>query len=37
MKIKHEKLLWPQWCTWTLLAVIATSIVTVIAAVNDIY
>ena len=28
---------WPAWSTWALLAVIATSVVTVAAAINDIW
>jgi hypothetical protein len=33
---KHEKELWPRWSNWVLLAIGVTSIVTVVAALNDI-
>jgi hypothetical protein len=37
MAAKQEKLAWPAWSTWALLAVIVSALVTVAATVNDIW
>ena len=37
MKRPEPAMDWPQWATWALLAVIVTSIVTIAAAINDIW
>jgi hypothetical protein len=37
MTSKHEKQHWPAWSNWALLAVVLTSVVTVVAALNDIF
>ena len=37
MKRTEPAMDWPQWATWALLAVIVTSIVTIAAAINDIW
>lgn len=34
---KLKKLEWPAWATWGMLAVVATSLVTIAAAINDIW
>ena len=37
MKRTEPAMDWPQWATWALLAVVVTSIVTIAAAINDIW
>jgi hypothetical protein len=37
MAHKAEKDIWPWWTKWTLLAVVLTSILTIVATLNDIY
>jgi hypothetical protein len=32
-----EKLLWPKWASWALVAVIITCLLTIAATINDIW
>jgi hypothetical protein len=34
---EHPNLYWPRWATWALVAVVASSFLTVAAAINDIW
>ena len=37
MELKQAKPDWPWWSTWALLAVVVTAILTIGAAINDIW
>jgi len=37
MKEADQKLDWPQWCTWALIAIVVSSVVTIGATINDIW
>jgi hypothetical protein len=37
MKMHHGELEWPAWAPWTLLAIIITALITVVATINDIW
>jgi hypothetical protein len=37
MAHKAEKDIWPWWTKWALIAVVLTSILTIVATLNDIY
>jgi len=33
----HAKDLWPRWSNWALIAIVLTSILTIVATLNDIF
>jgi hypothetical protein len=37
MDHRAHPILWPKWASWALIAVIATSLVTIFATINDIW
>ena len=37
MTSKHAGTTWPSWATWTLVAVVLTSLLTIYATFNDIF
>jgi hypothetical protein len=37
VKIADQKLEWPQWSTWALIAIVLSSILTIAATINDIW
>jgi hypothetical protein len=37
MAVDHENDLWPKWSNWALAAVVLTCLLTIAAALNDIY
>jgi hypothetical protein len=37
MGVPAREIFWPRWSSWALLAVVVTSILTVVATLNDIW
>jgi hypothetical protein len=37
MKHPASELLWPSWASWALVAVVLSSLLTVVATINDIW